>query len=191
MQAALKIIKEQLGKLNEEVAGVSKELTGLGERLRTSPNDSSLLSERERLIKHLTDVTAERKALEVQLGSSTPAVHVASVSKHPNAAAMMRALLRLKRAPEPNTVLKLGPDGRFVLHPMHDALYVRACYRTLFEAVANRTPRKYIITGTPGIGKFCYKHKAGEVLFGSRYSFDTELSDPSSWWVDRCVQARA
>eukprot|EP00198_Chlamydomonas_reinhardtii_P003461 XP_001692797.1 splicing factor [Chlamydomonas reinhardtii] len=64
---------------------------------------------------------------------------------------MMKALHSMQELPGPGEVLKL--DVSFLLHPEYDSVFVRECYPRLFDAlVRHPKPRKYIVTGTPGIG---------------------------------------
>ncbi|KAG2424297.1 hypothetical protein HXX76_014675 [Chlamydomonas incerta] len=65
---------------------------------------------------------------------------------------MMKALHSMQALPGPGEVLKL--DVSFLFHPMYDSLFVREWYPQLFDAlVCYPKPSKYIVTGTPGIGK--------------------------------------
>ncbi|EFJ45432.1 hypothetical protein VOLCADRAFT_94291 [Volvox carteri f. nagariensis] len=67
---------------------------------------------------------------------------------------MVAALLRMPALPGPGELLSLGPNVVFQFQPDFSALYVRECYPRLFDAlVCDEKPTKYIVTGTPGIGK--------------------------------------
>ncbi|KAG2435155.1 hypothetical protein HXX76_007239 [Chlamydomonas incerta] len=67
---------------------------------------------------------------------------------------MVAALLRMPAVPGPGELLSLGPNVVFQFQPDFSTLYVRECYPRIFDAlVCDEKPTKYIVTGTPGVGK--------------------------------------
>ena len=74
---------------------------------------------------------------------------------------MMEALRSIQVVPGPGELLKLGATS-FLLHPEHDAIFVRECYPRLFDAlVCKPRPRLYIgrwpvCVSMPGEGSHCF-----------------------------------
>ncbi|PNH12505.1 hypothetical protein TSOC_000560, partial [Tetrabaena socialis] len=65
---------------------------------------------------------------------------------------MMEALHSMQALPGPGEVLQLG--AFFLFHPDYSSLFVRECYPRLFDALTRHPkPKRFIVTGTPGIGK--------------------------------------
>ncbi|EFJ48629.1 hypothetical protein VOLCADRAFT_90795 [Volvox carteri f. nagariensis] len=64
------------------------------------------------------------------------------------------ATLRTMAVPAAGDLLTVGSgDMTFLLHSPSCQLYVRKCYPDLVKAIFESTETRFVVTGTPGIGK--------------------------------------
>ncbi|KAG2424451.1 hypothetical protein HXX76_014504 [Chlamydomonas incerta] len=154
---------EEGEKLQKELDDIGAEIARVSAQAESAKDaeDKRYFREKELMLRKERLMLLEARAAAAGLGVGSAAGAAAgpgpgstAADVHPIASSMVAALLRMPAVPGPGELLSLGPNVVFQFQPDFSALYVRECYPRLFDAlVCDEKPTKYIVTGTPGVGK--------------------------------------
>ncbi|EFJ42915.1 hypothetical protein VOLCADRAFT_96906 [Volvox carteri f. nagariensis] len=205
----MKAIKEQLQRLNGEVGDDNAKLGKVVKELLKNPKDKVLKGEYSRIIQALAELNARRKDLEEKLLAAATAVPPPAASfgrAEPLVEEFWKKLpdAKVSRSRDGFETLRLAEGTAFPDPDESSALFVRPCYRTLynkiFACIGKSTFLDYLLYRLACQGKtvvWCSKSVLDSVLLftpngvfeaTSTAAFRKELRDPSTWFLCDAVE---